>query len=85
MLIPHVEYDEFLDRARRLLARATVLDGTYYRTTGPKYLAPRDIISGEGAKKGGGRWTPRDAFLAVYASTTAETAPKNAFITHTPS
>jgi len=79
VLVTHPEFDEFLQRARRVAQGAGGLSGTYYRTTGPKYISPKDIVSGLGAMKGGGRWSPIGVFPAVYASTTPETATAEAF------
>ena len=38
------------------------------------YAAARDLLSGEGVRRHGGRWTPPGLFRAVYASLAPETA-----------
>jgi len=48
--------------------------GIAYRSTSPAYANSRDLLSGEGVRRHGGRWNPRGAFAAVYASLAPETA-----------
>ena len=76
---PHPGFDRLCAAALRLLPVAAGWAGTAYRTVGPKYSRPDEIISGVGAKLGGGRWNPVGAFNAVYAATTPETATAETF------
>jgi RES domain-containing protein len=77
-LTPHPDFDELVAKAGRLLAGSQAFRGVVYRVTGPKYLAPKDIIAGIGAMKAGGRWSPVGGFRAVYAATTPETTTSEA-------
>ena len=40
----------------------------------PAYAGARDLLSGEGVRRYGGRWNAAGSFAAVYASLTPETA-----------
>ena len=75
----HPEYQPLLEVAQRLYLKAVPWSGEAYRTVGPKYARPADIISGIGAAKAGGRWNPVAAFAAVYLSTTPQTATAETF------
>lgn len=44
-----------------------------FRSTTPKYATEKDLLSGAGSKKSGGRWNPV-GYAVVYASLTPETA-----------
>ena len=48
--------------------------GVAYRSASPAYAGSRDLVSGEGVRRYGGRWNPPGAFAAVYASLSPETA-----------
>ena len=43
--------------------------GTIYRVATLKYSDPREIVSGEGSYRYGGRWNAIESFPAVYGST----------------
>jgi RES domain-containing protein len=45
-----------------------------YRVAGLEFANRKDLLSGEGSKLFGGRWTPKGSFPAVYGSLTPETA-----------
>jgi RES domain-containing protein len=62
-----------LEQAFRFI-RTIKWAGTVYRATGPEYANRRDLLSGEGTKCFGGRWTPPTSFATVHASLDVKTA-----------
>ena len=56
-----------------LIARATSLQGDFFRSVAFRYFHPDDVISGEGTRLNGGRFVPVGV-RAVYASLEEETA-----------
>lgn len=76
---PYPGFNGILNAANRLLPGAMKWEGHAYRTVGPKYSRPADVVSGLGAVKAGGRWNPLGGFAAVYLSTTPETATAETF------
>lgn len=73
-LAPHPE----MARLRRTLNADASLtrawSGVAFRSTSPAYARSRDLLSGEGVRRHGGRWNPPGEFAAVYASLKPETA-----------
>jgi len=68
--------DDFASLARRLgrlLPRASRFHSTMFRSATPRYATERDLLTGEGSRKHGGRWNP-PGMAAIYASLTPETA-----------
>lgn len=61
------------ERIANLAAAATEFRGEIYRSASPKYATSRDLVTGEGAKRFGGRWNPAGV-AAVYGSLTPQTA-----------
>jgi RES domain-containing protein len=63
-------------RIARALARvpARTWSGLAYRSVSPAYAGAREVLSGEGVRRYGGRWNAAGSFAAVYASLTPETA-----------
>ena len=55
-------------------ARTAGWQGTVYRAVGTEYANKRDLLSGEGTKRFGSRWTAPGSFTAVHASLDAKTA-----------
>ncbi len=55
-------------------ARTAGWRGTVYRAVGIEYANKRDLLSGEGTKRFGGRWTAPGSFAAVHASLDVKTA-----------
>ena len=49
-----------------------------YRVAGPRHTTAAEIVSGEGAHLGGGRWNPVGQMKVVYLSRDPETAMKEA-------
>jgi RES domain-containing protein len=66
------------DSARLAAALARIPAGRWsgvaYRSASPAYSGSRDLLSGEGVRRHGGRWTPPLLFPAVYASLSPEVA-----------
>ncbi|ODA36534.1 RES family NAD+ phosphorylase [Planctopirus hydrillae] len=60
-------------RFTRLRQYATTFKETVFRSSTPKYANERDLSSGVGSKRQGGRWNPI-GIRAVYASLTPEIA-----------
>jgi RES domain-containing protein len=58
-----------------LIARATSLNGDFFRSVAFRYFHPDDVISGEGTRLNGGRFVPVGV-KAVYASLEEETATR---------
>jgi RES domain-containing protein len=55
------------------IARATSLQGDFFRSVAFRYFHPDDVISGEGTRLHGGRFVPVGV-RTVYASLEEETA-----------
>ena len=68
----HPEYP----RIARAFARvpAAGWSGVAYRSVSPAYAGTRDLLSGEGVRRHGGRWNAAGSFAVVYASLSPETA-----------
>jgi RES domain-containing protein len=76
MLSPNLHFDELLSWVASQQLRP--LEGSFFRVAGPRHTSAEAVLSGIGAKKAGGRWNPREAFLAVYMSREPETALREA-------
>ncbi len=61
------------ERVANLAAAAREFHGEIYRSVSPKYATARDLVTGEGAKRFGGRWNPVGV-PAIYGSLTPQTA-----------
>jgi len=55
--------------------------GEIYRSATPRYARSRDIVSGMGSCKMGGRWNPPGSFPTVYASLEPEAAVSESLAT----
>lgn len=69
---PHPELERLAAAIRR--TPPTPWSGVAYRSASPAYAGSRDLLSGEGVRRHGGRWNPPGLFAAVYASLSPETA-----------
>jgi RES domain-containing protein len=69
---PHPDFPRIASALSRLPTRPW--SGVAYRSVIPAYAASKDLLSGEGVRRHGGRWNAPGAFAAVYASLTPETA-----------
>jgi RES domain-containing protein len=71
---PHPDTARLAGGIRRCLPLGTRLNGIIYRVASVRRSNPGDLIAGVGSQMTGGRWTPRGAFRAVYASLDEATA-----------
>jgi RES domain-containing protein len=62
------------ERFRASSARAFAREATAFRALQTEYANRRDLLSGEGTRRYGGRWTPPGSFATVHASLDAPTA-----------
>lgn len=69
---PHSESARLAAALRRVPPRA--FSGVAFRSASPAFAASREMLSGEGVRRHGGRWNPPGLFAAVYASLSPETA-----------
>lgn len=69
---PHPRYKVFLDFFTK--HQAMPLDRTFFRVAGPRHTTASEILSGEGAYRGGGRWNVPRNMKAIYASDDPVTA-----------
>src|SRR5207249_5682069 len=74
MLAPHPDYQLFKSKLQRHLPDAISFKGTLYRACEPIYANTRDLLTGEGSRKAGGRWNPPGAFAITYLAQTLEGA-----------
>jgi RES domain-containing protein len=61
-------------RFRAIISESAQVDATVFRAVGTEYANQRDLLSGEGTRRHGGRWTPADSFATVHASLDIKTA-----------
>jgi RES domain-containing protein len=59
----------------RWIGRAASLQGVYFRSVEYRYMDPKDVLSGVGTRKCGGRFAPK-GIRAVYLSATDSGASK---------
>lgn len=62
-----------LSRMGRLLEHATGFEGVVYRSSSPRYANEKDLLTGLGSSREGGRWNPK-GIAVVYASLSPEAA-----------
>lgn len=67
------EYELLFQNITKLRCIETSISNLFYRSTSLKYSTEADLLSGEGAKRNGGRWNPVGIAM-IYASDTPETA-----------
>ena len=73
-LTPHPDSDRLARAVGRCLPLAAPWAGDVFRATGMEFATRVDLASGEGARKHGGRWTPKGSFRTLYGSLTSEAA-----------
>jgi RES domain-containing protein len=71
---PYPDFPELLQATIRLAPRAISFNGTLYRACTPQYANSRDLLTGAGAFKFGGRWNTPNTFHMVYLSLHLEAA-----------
>lgn len=81
-LEPYPNFESFLQGVRRCAPLAIEWTGTIYRSAGLRYANGRDLLSGAGSRRCGGRWNPPGAFAAVYGSLSPETAMAECLVHH---
>ena len=71
-MVPHSDYPYLLKKLERTMPMAASFRGTLYRACDPTYANTRDLLSGEGSRKSGGRWNGPDTYATVYLAQTVE-------------
>lgn len=71
---PYRNAQSLKDSFQAVMASAVAWHGTAYRAVGLRYANQRDLLSGEGTKRVGGRWTPLGSFATVHVSLDIKTA-----------
>ena len=74
----HPRTAEFTDWFATQRANSQSMSGEYYRVAGPRHTTAKDIVSGIGAYRAGGRWNPLKIMKVVYLSREPETALREA-------
>lgn len=64
------------------MAHAGPFAGAAYRATSVQYANRDDLLTGQGAKRAGGRWNPPGGCATVYLSLAPETALAEALAQH---
>ena len=73
MMTPHPQFKEFLAALKRLTPPITSFDGTLFRASDPLYANARDLITGHGSRRYGGRWNG-PGIATVYLAQSVEGA-----------
>ncbi|HKI36148.1 MAG TPA: RES family NAD+ phosphorylase [Gemmataceae bacterium] len=73
-LSPHPESARLGPAIERCAHLVVPWAGDLFRFTNMTYANLRDLVTGEGSRKAGGRWNPKEGFRALYFSLDAETA-----------
>ncbi len=68
----HAGYDRLRDAIRKLDTAS--FRGTLYRVSDPTYANTRDLLTGEGSRKRGGRWNAPGSLPVVYLAQSIEGA-----------
>ena len=70
----HPDYPDLVAALRRASATTASFRGTLYRACDPTYANTRDLLTGEGSRRHGGRWNGPGTFATVYLAQTVEGA-----------
>ncbi|HUO08649.1 MAG TPA: RES family NAD+ phosphorylase [Phycisphaerae bacterium] len=70
----HPDFARFLTAITRTHSKTIAFKGVAYRACSPEYANSRDLLSGEGARKSGGRWNAPTSFPVVYLAQRIEGA-----------
>jgi RES domain-containing protein len=81
-LQPHSDAARIAARIQRCVPLAIAWSGTIFRATSQNYANRRDVVTGEGSRKAGARYTPKGAFRAVYGGLDMETALAESLANH---
>jgi RES domain-containing protein len=71
-MVPHPDYTALLKRLRRAIPTAVAFRGTLFRACDPTYANTRDLLTGDGSRKVGGRWNRPGTFATVYLARSVE-------------
>lgn len=77
----HKEFHKIQAALRSCVDRAVPWAGEVFRSAAPKYAGTRDMTTGLGSARAGGRWNPAGSFPTVYASLEPETAMSESLAT----
>lgn len=77
----HEEFHKIESALRSCVYRAAPWAGEVFRSAAPKYASTRDMTTGLGSARAGGRWNPAGSFPTVYASLKPETAMSESLAT----
>jgi len=80
-LIPNLRYRSLSVQMRKLILSGpgSAFSAIVYRYVSRKYAATREIMSGAGSFKAGGRWNFPNTYHAVYCASTADLANREYF------
>lgn len=76
---PHPKSDRLQKSIKKCVIFDSSWDGEAYRATAVKWANLRDLMSGEGSRRWGGRWNPPGIFRTVYLSLDLDTAEHEYF------
>ena len=78
----HPDFDQLLRRFAGLVASVDSQRRVVFRCSEPAYANERDLLTGEGSRRYGGRWNPPASFATVYAAFADTTALAEAKANH---
>jgi len=73
-MLGHPAHQGFLVALRRVLPAAIAFHGNLYRACDPTYANTRDLLTGEGSRKRGGRWNAPGGPATVYLAQSVDGA-----------
>jgi RES domain-containing protein len=73
-LLHHPDSDRLAQGIARCIPLAGSWAGEAFRATALAFATRRDLASGDGARKHGGRWNPKGGFRTFYGALSAEAA-----------
>jgi RES domain-containing protein len=71
---PHPESDRLAKAIEKGKELIVPWAGDLFRFTATTYANRRDLLTGEGSRKAGGRWNPKGRLRVLYFSADVETA-----------
>jgi RES domain-containing protein len=77
----HKEFRKIESALLSCVDRAMPWAGEVFRSAAPKYAGTRDMTTGLGSARAGGRWNPAGSFPTIYASLEPETAMSESLAT----
>lgn len=77
----HKEFRKIEAVLRSSVDQAAPWAGEAFRSAAPRYAGTRDMTTGVGSARAGGRWNPVGSFPTVYASLEPETAMSESLAT----